>query len=140
MSMRRMGAPVLLLAAASAMLALLGGAGWLDAVLPGGLPLGNVLAWLVPVGIAGAAVVLAKPASCARRFATVALAGAVAWLPVSVALAGNLTLNFEGWRGTAWLGFSLVVAACASAALLWATAAVALARLRGKRRLVAPAR
>jgi len=46
----------------------------------------------------------------------------VLWLPASVALAGNLELNFGGTRGPFWLGLSLVVAASAVGTLLWAAA------------------
>jgi hypothetical protein len=44
----------------------------------------------------------------------------VAWLPISIALAGNLALNFTSWRGSAWLGFSLVVHFAVLGTLAWA--------------------
>jgi hypothetical protein len=37
------------------------------------------------------------------------LAASAAWLPVSIVLAGNLTLNFSGWRGSVWIAFTVAV-------------------------------
>lgn len=111
--------------------ALAAGAPWLGAALPGGLPSGNALAALGLSAPAGAALILAARGSVLRRAATAVLVGAVAWLPVSVALAGNLALNFEGARGPLWLAGTLVVLAAAIGTLLWALAATALGMLRG---------
>jgi len=54
-----------------------------------------------------------------RHVANAALGLAIAWLPVSIALAGNLALVFSGARGDAWIAWSAValVAAFASLAL-----------------------
>ncbi|MBS7456250.1 acyltransferase family protein [Coralloluteibacterium stylophorae] len=104
--------------------------------LLGDLPLGSFVAPLVPCGLAGAAVVLATPRAAPRRLSVASLTLAAAWLPVSVALAGNLALQFRGWRGAAWLGFSLAVMLGALAALGWTLTAAARAR---HRRRVAPA-
>lgn len=87
--------------------------------LPGGLPLGNLLVALALAAWPAAARLLSPPRSAARRFAGFALVLAMAWLPVSAALAGNLALNFSGDRGTAWLAFTLVVAFAAVVSLAW---------------------
>src|SRR5262245_56287162 len=67
-------------------------AGWggLEARLPGGLPIGNALSALSMILAAGAAVVLGDRGTWVRRYAITALALATAWLPVSIALAGNV--------------------------------------------------
>ena len=119
---------LLLAAAAFAVLSLVSGASYLGVVLPGGLPLGNLLAAVPLCAIAGAAVRL-SPASTAARYASlVSLAASVAWLPVSIALAGNLALNFSGSRGSAWLAFSIAVAVVAVCVLGWAFVAALLAK------------
>jgi len=123
---------MLLALAAFALASLALGATFLGQRLPGGLPLGNLLAALVPCGSAGAALVLSKPGTALRIASGIALAAAVLWLPVSVALAGNVELNFSGTRGPAWLALSLVVAAGAVGMLLWAFAASLAARPAGR--------
>lgn len=65
-----------------------------------------------------------------RVVSVTSLFAAAAWLPVSVAPAGNLELNFGGGRGSAWLILSLVVVVGAFCTLLWALAASALAARR----------
>lgn len=119
----------LLLAWAGAAMALLvRGSTWLEYPLPGGLPSGNALAASIPCALAAAACCIGRPRSAQRRAALTALVAAFAWLPVSIALAGNLALDFAGDRGTAWLGFSAVVMLAAMGALAWGL----LARLFGR--------
>ena len=121
----------LLVTAVSAFASLALGADSLDAVLPGGLPVGNVLAALGFCAAACAAVRLCALGTLSRRVSMVLFFAAAAWLPVSVVLAGNLALNFGGWRGTAWLAYSLVVAAGVSCCLLWALLRSLVALCRG---------
>lgn len=98
--------------------ALLGaGFEWVEGTVPGGLPVGNLLAAVTHAAWPAAAVLLALPGSVARRFAVGALALAVAWLPISLALAGNLGLNFQGTRGTLWMGLTVLTLALGTAAL-----------------------
>lgn len=120
----------LLVLAVAAILSLALGAPYLEARLPGGLPLGNVLAGLGPCAMAGAAVVLGKRGSVLRVASLASLAGAALWLPVSVILAGNPELNFDNGRGPVWLAFTAVVVIGAAGTLLWALAASALAKVR----------
>ncbi|HET6395351.1 MAG TPA: hypothetical protein VFF91_00750 [Pseudoxanthomonas sp.] len=98
---------------------LLAGAAYCEWALPGGLPLGNVLAALALCAPAAAAVVLSPAGSWRRRASRAVLWAAALWLPLSVALAGNLALNFAGARGTAWLWLSLCTFVAALAALAW---------------------
>ncbi len=100
-------AAALLLVAASSLFAILSGADYLSVMLPGGLPLGNVLASLVFLGMSGAGYLLAKERKVLGRIAAIVLAGSVLWLPVSVALARNASLNFAGWNGTLWFLFTI---------------------------------
>jgi hypothetical protein len=113
-----------------AVLSLVSGATYLGAVLPGGLPFGNALAALCLSAAAGAAVRLSLPGTALRVASLAALIASVAWLPASVALAGNLELDFSGWRGSAWLIFSLVVVVAVLCALAWALVASLLAMCR----------
>jgi hypothetical protein len=98
---------------------LVSGAGYLETVLPGGLPAGNAIAALGLVSGAGVPVLLSVTTSVLRTVAVVVLGTAAAWLPVSIALAGNLALNFDGWRGSTWLAFSLVVHLAVLCTLAW---------------------
>jgi hypothetical protein len=123
-------AALLLAVAAICIVLLASGASYLELPLPGGLPIGNALSAIGPCAAAGTAVVL-SPRGTARRFVSIAsLLGAAAWLPVSIALAGNLALNFPSGRGDVWLAFSAVVAALVLLALGWALVAALLARRR----------
>lgn len=78
-----------------------------------------------------AAVGFSKRGTALRTVSLASLVAAAAWLPVSIALAGNLELNFDGGRGFAWLIFSLGVAAGVFGTLAWALAAALLARRSG---------
>ncbi|WP_374425051.1 hypothetical protein [Chromobacterium sp.] len=113
-------AALLLLVAASSLFAILSGADYLSAMLPGGLPLGNVLAALVFLGMSGAGYLLAKERRVLGRIAAIVLAGSVLWLPVSVALARNASLNFAGWNGTLWFLFTVGLFFAALGVLLFA--------------------
>jgi len=135
MTMRTTGivvATLLLAIAAVALAALLSGADWLAATLPGALPVGNVVAAIALCAPAGAAFALGRRGSLQRRVARVVLAASLAWLPLSLLLAGNPQLNFGGTRGTAWLLLTLSLAACVAVAMAWALAS-ALLRLRRRR-------
>jgi hypothetical protein len=99
---------------------LVSGASFLGTALAGGLPLGNAIAALGLVSPAAIAVLLSPSESTVRVVALVVFCVAVAWLPVSIALAGNLALNFTGWRGSVWIGLSLVVNLAVLWTLVWA--------------------
>ena len=116
-------AAALLLVAASSLFAILSGADYLNAMLPGFLPLGNVLAALVFLGMSGAAYLLAKERKVLGRIAAIVLAGSVLWLPVSIALARNASLNFAGWNGTLWFLFTVGLFFAALGVLLFAAGA-----------------
>ena len=120
----------LLAIAVFSMLSLVCGAAYLETLLPGGLPIGNALAAFGLCAVAGMAVALSVRGTALRIMSLVSLLAAAAWLPVSVALAGNLALNFGGGRGLIWLVLSLVVGVGAFCTLIWAMIARALARRR----------
>ena len=124
----------LLAIAAFAAISLVRGASYLDAMLPGGLPLGNALTALGLCAAAGVAVGLSAPGTVLRLASLVSLLGAVAWLPVSVVLAGNLQLNFSGERGLAWMVFSLVVMLDVLGTLAWALVVSLIAARKTRRR------
>ncbi len=120
----------LLAIAAFAVWSLVSGATYLEAVLPGGLPLGNALSALGPCAVAGAAVLLSAPRTALRAVSVASLIAAAAWLPVSIVLAGNLALNFQGWRGAAWFVYTIAVVAVAFGSFLWALVSALLAMRR----------
>lgn len=109
---------------------LVSGADLLGVPLPGGLPAGNVLAWLGLLGCSTAAVLLASSSTAIRMLAWLALAISVAWLPVSIALAGNLALNFSGALGGYWLSASALVLVLVIAVFLLATGSAIIDRLK----------
>jgi hypothetical protein len=110
----------LLAAAAFSIFSLATGAAYLETPLPGGLPMGNALAALSLCTLAATAVALSVRGTLLRLISLASLAAAVAWLPVSIALAGNLALNFGSERVTAWLVMSVMVAGGALCVVLWA--------------------
>lgn len=103
--------------------ALLFGGEYLQYALPGGLPLGNLIAAIGLVAAACAALLLLPRRGLAHVIGVSTLLVALAWLPVSIALAGNLALVFSGWRGDAWMaltGATISLVLCVlTAALLW---------------------
>lgn len=82
---------------------------------------------------AGAAVGLSTKGTALRLASLVALCGAVAWLPVSILLAGNLELSFSGDRGLVWMVFSLMVLLDVVSALAWALIASLIAVRKTRR-------
>ena len=98
---------------------LLGGA-ILEVPLPGGLPIGNLVTACTLCAPAGAAVALSPAKTLVRYFSLASLLAACAWLPVSIALAGNLALNFQGARGEMWFAFTSVTFVAVYCSLAWA--------------------
>jgi hypothetical protein len=113
------------LLAGAGMGALLTGQPWLTRALPGGLPLGNALAAAVLLAPALIAGLLAPPRARLHRASVAALLLAALWLPLSIALAGNLALDFAAGRGTAWLVLTLACAGSGLLVLAWAVLAQA---------------
>lgn len=119
--------------ALSAACLLAGGWGGLEARLPGGLPVGNAVSAAALIFAAAAAFGVAAPGSWVRRFAAFALVVALSWLPVSIALAGNLELNFGEATGPAWLAFTAIAVIAAYGSLLTAAIAWRVSRARSRR-------
>ncbi|QSX74246.1 hypothetical protein HIV01_013740 [Lysobacter arenosi] len=109
---------------------LLTGAAWIESELPGGLPAGNALAALSLCALAAVPVAMSVPGTALRRASLAVLIAAAAWLPISIALAGNLALNFAGDRGGIWLMVTLAVIVGVAGTLLWASIAAAAAIYR----------
>lgn len=104
------------------------GWGTLEAPLPGGLPLGNALSAISMILAACAALVLSARGSWIRLYSNVALVLAVAWLPISIALAGNFDLNFSRSTGPAWLAFTAITLVVSFSALPLALGSLFLGR------------
>lgn len=124
-------AALLIAFAAFALVSLLRGAPYLEHLLPGGLPLGNLLSALGLCALPGAAVALSRHGTALRTISVALLCCAALWLPVSVLVAGNLQLNFDGRGGSAWLAISAAIFVGSCLALLWALGAKALSMIRG---------
>jgi hypothetical protein len=117
--MPKLIAATLLAIAALTVVALASGATYLEATLPGGLPVGNALTALGLCAIGGAAVALSARGTALRTMAVASLIAAAAWLPVSVVLAGNLALNFGNGRGLAWAILSLGIVVLLLISFIW---------------------
>jgi hypothetical protein len=124
-------ATALVLAATLCLATLASGSTLLTAPLPGGLPVGNVLAWFGLLGFSAAALLLTARGSVLRTTAWAALAISVVWLPASTLIAGNLSLNFSGEVGGYWLATSAGLFALVVVALLLAAASAVIRRIRG---------
>lgn len=131
--MRGLAVSSLLAIFAASLALLVSGGSYLEFVLPGGLPAGNALAALALTSAAALPVPLSAPGSGLRAAALGTLAAATAWLPLSIALAGNLALNFAGVRGSIWLGLSLAIILAVLLTLSWALARHLIARRRSAR-------
>jgi len=125
----------LLALAVVSLASLLSGASYLEFALPGGLPTGNALAAIGLASTAALPVLLSSAGSVLRGAALAALAAAACWLPLSIALAGNLALNFASGSGSIWLGFTLAVILFVLCTLAWAL----ISRLVAMRRRVGAA-
>jgi len=90
--------------------ALVSGADLLVWELPGGMALGNPLTATGKTALASIGLVLAS-GRASRGLGVAAVVLALAWYPVSIALAGNLNLNFSGDRGATWLALTIAVVA-----------------------------
>jgi hypothetical protein len=132
-SIRSLLVPLLLCVFAFALASLLTGAPWLELRLPGGLPFGNALVAAGLCAATGAALASSRTRSILRNAAWIALALAGAWLPVSLLLAGNVELNFDGERGVWWWRFSLIVMLVSLVTLLWALLAAVARWVRTRR-------
>jgi hypothetical protein len=111
--------------------ALLTGKSWLGSPTAlAGIPAGNLLAWILSMLPPFAVWLLVRHDALRRATATLVLMG-VLWLPVSILLAGNVSLNFPGGgRSLAWF---LYTGACQAVPIMLMTG-WAVARLVGRRR------
>jgi hypothetical protein len=100
---------VLLAMSLFAFISLLNGPDYLEASLPGGLPFGNFLVAIGLCSMAAAALIVSPQRTFQRKVAYLALSASVVWLPASIALAGNLLLNFSGDSGDSWFSMSLAI-------------------------------
>ena len=110
---------------------LIAGAVYLEWLLPGGLPIGNALTAIGLSASALAAFGASQPNTIPRWCSIVSLVLSVAWLPISVGLAGNLSLNFGDKYGPIWVKLSLVTLVFALISLTYATLRMLLAKRLG---------
>ena len=110
----------LLLLAIFAYASLFSGAPYLQIILPGGLPFGNALTAIGLCSISYAAFLITAKRTVIWFITLAGLVASLLWLPVSIALAGNVSLNFSGDVGTAWLAGSAILLLSVVAILLLA--------------------
>lgn len=112
--------PTLVVLSVGSVAGLISGGAFLETPLVRGLPVGNVLAAAALCLPACVAIGLSRPRTVVRYFSVVSLIAGCAWLPISVGLAGNLTLNFSDLRGRVWVWASLATIVVVLLALVWA--------------------
>ena len=108
------------------------GATYLLWLLPGGLPFGNGLTATGLTTAAVVALVLSKPESALRWTAIVSTVLSVLWLPISIGLAGNLSLNFNGTNGSAWRYYTLATFVFVLMSMFWAIAQSLMNKMLGR--------
>ncbi len=128
------GIPVCLAIAGVAGWLLFSGSELLDVELPFDFPAGNIAAAVMLVGLAAIPVLSSMPGSRLRAVAKATLVAAIAWLPVSMAIAGGMQLSYSGWQSWAWMIYTLALLLAAPVVLGWAIVAALLQR---RRRVVA---
>ena len=128
--MQKLTVPILLVLTVLSIGVLVSGTSYLEWLLPGGLPLGNALTAICFCSLAGSAFTLSPVGSVRRHISQAVLLVSMLWLPISIALAGNLELNFSGVRGTAWLVISSATAIAVLCSLTLAIAGPLLGRSR----------
>lgn len=82
--------------------------------------MGNALAAVGLIAGAAAAYGLSESKTLLRGMSLTALLLALAWLPASLLLAGNLALNFSGQHGAYWIWLSVATFTLVLLSLFWA--------------------
>ena len=118
--MKRITVLLLLTVVLFTLASLIAGATYLEWLLPGGLPFGNGLTAVGLISAAVVALVLSKSETLLRWAAIASVVFSILWLPVSIGLAGNLSLNFQDDRGLVWLPYSLITFVFVLLSMLWA--------------------
>jgi hypothetical protein len=125
---RTIGIIVSLASAAASGWLLFSGSDLLDVELPFAFPAGNIAAAVMLVAMAVIPVLASVEGSKLRAVARATLLLAIAWLPVSMAIAGGMQLNFSGWQSWVWMIYTLAILLLVPVVLAWAVVAALLAR------------
>lgn len=125
---KSVGILVLLAIAVASAWMLFSGSELLDAELPFAFPAGNIAAAAMLVALAAIPVLLSARGSRLRAVARATLLLAIAWLPVSMAIAGGMQLSFSGWQSWAWMIYTLALLLAVPVVLGWAVVAELLQR------------
>ena len=129
--MKSAGVFVCLAIAITAGWLLFSGSELLDVELPFDFPAGNIAAAVMLVAIAAIPVLSSVPGSRLRAIAKATLVAAIAWLPVSMAIAGGMQLHYSGWQSWLWMTYTLALLLAVPVVLGWAILAALLQR-RGR--------
>ena len=92
----------------------------LDMPLPFDFPAGNIIAAAMMIALAAVAPMVAAPGSRLHRVGKGVLVAAIAWLPVSLALAGGIKLSYTGWTGWVWMAYTFALLLAIPATIAWA--------------------
>lgn len=103
----------------------------LDMQLPFDFPAGNLVGAVLLVALSAIALVIAVPGTRSRGFAKGVFVASVAWLPVSMAMAGGMRLSYSGWIGWVWMIGTLALLLAIPVALAWAIIVASKAARRG---------
>ena len=107
---------------------LLSGSELLDVELPFDFPAGNIAAAVVLVAIAAIPVLSSAPGSRLHSLAKATLVASIAWLPVSMAIAGGMELRYSGWHAWLWMAYTCAVLLAVPILLGWSIVASLLQR------------
>ena len=108
------------------------GLGWLVIILPGGFPLGTVATWTMFVVLAWALRRLAPRMTRRHQVAWLGLILALAWYPVSIYQAGNVTLTFHG-DGRPWVIWTAVISGWLLILGIWTLITALIGKHRNRR-------
>ena len=128
--MKRIGIVACLAIAVASAWVLHTGSDLLDADLPFAFPAANLFAAAMVVSAAWIPLLVGAPGPRRRTVATATLAMAIGWMPFSMALAGGMQLSYSGWRGWAWIAYTLVLLLAIVLALGWALLGALVSRRR----------
>lgn len=109
---------------------LFSGSDLLDVELPFSFPAGNIAAAVMLVALAAVPVLSSPPGSRLRAIAKATFVAAIAWLPVSMAIAGGMQLHYSGWQSWVWIAYTLALMLAVPIVLGWTIVATLLQRRR----------
>jgi hypothetical protein len=100
----------------------------LDVELPFAFPAGNLIAAALLIAASSLAVLLAVRGTRLHAAARAILLLSIAWLPVSMAIAGGVQLSYSGWQGWLWIAYTCALLVAIPVVVAWALVATVVGR------------